>query len=279
MSVKWIKLSVGMFDDEKIKLIEQMPDADTILVVWVKLLAQAGKTNASGYIYLSENIPYTDEMLAAIFNRPLGNVRMALGVFKQFGMIEIDDESFISVSNWEKHQNVEGLDKIREQARIRQAKYRNNKRIGHMKDDTEDVVDDSNVTVTSRNALEEELELELEQEVDKEKDKNTIAPSVAFDEWWNLYNKKVDKKKCLAKYKLLLRDYTQEIIMSGTENYLGYLKKLSMQGEFVPNQKNPLTFLNGENFNDDYTINPKGGGRNGAYFQTPQSNLPPEVDW
>ena len=41
--VKWIKLSTQMFEDEKIKLIEQMPEADTILIIWVKLLAQAGK--------------------------------------------------------------------------------------------------------------------------------------------------------------------------------------------------------------------------------------------
>lgn len=43
--IKWIKLSVNMFDDEKIKLIETMPEADTIIVIWVKLLALAGRSN------------------------------------------------------------------------------------------------------------------------------------------------------------------------------------------------------------------------------------------
>src|SRR5690625_2691781 len=100
--IKWIKLSTKMFEDEKIRLIEKMPEADTILIIWVKLLAQAGKTNASGYIFLSENIPYTDEMLATIFNRPLNTVRMALETFQRFGMIEIDDQSYIKITNWEK---------------------------------------------------------------------------------------------------------------------------------------------------------------------------------
>src|SRR5690625_5422705 len=95
-NVKWIKLSVAMFEDEKIRLIEQMPDADTILVIWVKLLSQAGKTNSSGYIFLSDNIPYTDEMLATIFNRPVSTVRLALNTFVQFGMISIDDDHFRS---------------------------------------------------------------------------------------------------------------------------------------------------------------------------------------
>ncbi|MGF9744078.1 phage replisome organizer N-terminal domain-containing protein [Bacillus safensis] len=122
--IKFVKLSTNMFDDEKIKLIEQMPESDTLLIIWVKLLAQAGKTNASGYIYLSENVPYTEEMLSAIFNRPLGVVRMALNTFKQFGMIEINDNHYISICNWEKHQNVDAMNKIREDTRKRVAKHR-----------------------------------------------------------------------------------------------------------------------------------------------------------
>src|SRR5699024_1417113 len=157
-NVKWIKLSTTMFDDEKIKIIEQMPDADTILVIWIKLLNQAGKTNSSGYIFLSENIPYTDEMLATIFGRPLSTIRLALQTFEQLGMIGIDDNSFISISNWEKHQNIEGLDRIREQTRKRVAKHRERKHL-------EEPKKDSNVTVTLRNATEEELE----EDIDKSK--------------------------------------------------------------------------------------------------------------
>lgn len=172
MSVKWIKLSVGMFDDEKIKLIEQMPDADTILIIWVKLLAQAGRTNASGYIYLSENIPYTDEMLAAIFNRPIGTVRMALKVFMQFGMIEIDEENFINISNWEKHQNVESLDRIREQTRQRVARYRERKML-------EEPTKDSNATcnVTGNGHV---TDIEEEREEEKE-----IVPFVEIVNYLN----------------------------------------------------------------------------------------------
>lgn len=159
-NVKWIKLSTQMFEDEKIRLIEQMPEADTILIIWVKLLSQAGKTNANGYIYLSENIPYTDEMLATIFNRPLGTVRMALEVFKQFDMIEIDDESFINISNWDKHQSVQGLDKIRQQNRERVARHREKKKI---ESGNADVTLPCNGDVTDK-----ELDLELELELDKD---------------------------------------------------------------------------------------------------------------
>ncbi len=177
-NIKWIKLSTAMFEDEKIRLIEQMPDADTILVIWVKLLAQAGKTNASGYIYLNQNIPYTEEMLATIFNRPVNTVRLALKVFQEFGMIDIDDDQYISISNWEKHQNIEGLEKIREQTRKRVAKHREKQRLqkqekmllvtGENENKPLNNNDETqcNVTVTENNATEEELEEELD--IDKE---------------------------------------------------------------------------------------------------------------
>jgi len=124
MEVKWIKLLTGMFDDEKIKLIEAMPDADTILVIWVKLLTLAGKKNMNGYIFLAENIPYTDEMLSTLFNRPLNTIRLALDIFKKFKMVKFNNDGIAKITNWEKHQNIEGLDKIREQGRLRQKKHR-----------------------------------------------------------------------------------------------------------------------------------------------------------
>ncbi|MBV5122213.1 phage replisome organizer N-terminal domain-containing protein [Bacillus halotolerans] len=152
--IKFVKLSTQMFDDEKIKLIEQMPEADTLLIIWVKLLAQAGKTNASGYIFLSENVPYTDEMLAAIFSRPIGVVRMALETFRRFGMIEIDDQNYISICNWEKHQNVDALNKIREDTRKRVAKYREKQKALKLSQPSNVT---GNVTVTQCNEQEEEV--------------------------------------------------------------------------------------------------------------------------
>lgn len=122
--IKWIKITTNMFDDEKIKIIESMPEADMILVIWVKLLTLAGRKNMNGYIFLTENIPYTDEMLSTLFNRPINTIRLALETFQNFSMIEFNDNGFIKITNWGKHQSIEGMEKIREQNRIRQARFR-----------------------------------------------------------------------------------------------------------------------------------------------------------
>ena len=61
--VKWIKITTDIFDDEKILLIESLPESDSIIVVWFKLLCLAGKMNNSGVFMMNDSIAYTDEML------------------------------------------------------------------------------------------------------------------------------------------------------------------------------------------------------------------------
>ncbi|PIH05142.1 phage replisome organizer N-terminal domain-containing protein [Clostridium combesii] len=126
--VKWIKITTNMFDDEKIKLIDAMPERDTVHYIWMRLLVQAGKTNANGYIFLNDNVPYTEEMLSTIFNRPLNSLRFALKVLRDFGMIQIQEDKLIKIANWSKHQNIEGMEKVRQQTRERVAKHRAKKK-------------------------------------------------------------------------------------------------------------------------------------------------------
>jgi len=125
--VKWIKITTDIFDDEKMKIIDTMPARDEIIVIWFKLLSLAGKVNQDGLLVMNNNISYTPEMLTAIFNRKLNTVKLALSTFEGFGMIDIEDGETIGISNWNKHQNIEGMEKIREQNRLRKRKERENK--------------------------------------------------------------------------------------------------------------------------------------------------------
>ena len=87
-AVRWIKLSTDLFNDEKIKYIEQLPEADGILTIWIKMLVLAGVKNSGGEVYFNDEMPYTDEMLATIFNRKLNLIRLALETFRKLRMIE-----------------------------------------------------------------------------------------------------------------------------------------------------------------------------------------------
>ena len=158
--ITWIKLKTDMFENEKIKLIEALPDADTIIVIWVKLLSAAGKSNSNGFIMLTENIPMNEEEMATIFNRPLKTVRLALQTFKRYGMIEVEDEA-IRIKNWETHQNIGGMERVRKLNAERNKKYRERKKLAQLSaPNTEEYHDD--VDVTSYDATDK----------DKDKDKD-----------------------------------------------------------------------------------------------------------
>lgn len=170
--IKWIKITTDIFDDEKICLIDALPDPDAILVIWFKILTLAGKHNSNGLLMMTDKVHYTDEMLATIFRRPLNIVRMAIGVFEQFGMIEIID-GIISLPNWEKHQNVDGMEKIKEQTRNRVAKYRKKQKNLALGNVT------GNVTVTDGNALDKELDKELDKDIEINNNKVMISSSLS----------------------------------------------------------------------------------------------------
>lgn len=180
MELKWIKLCVNIFDDEKIALIESMPDADSIIVIWFKILCLAGKQNNCGVLMLSDRIPYTEEMLATIFRRPISTVRLALTTFESFGMIAIVNGT-ITIPNWEKHQSVDAVERYKDQTRERVANYRQRQKAiaaenssltqcNVTRNVTRNVT--CNADVTPCNAIEEDIDKDIEEdikEIDKEK--------------------------------------------------------------------------------------------------------------
>ena len=163
--IKWIKITTDIFDDEKMCLIDALPDRDAIIVIWIKLITLAGKLNRKGVLAISKNIIYTDETLAQTFHRPLNTVRMALEIFEKFEMVEKID-GVIVLPNWEKHQNIDGMEKIKEQNRNRAARHRQKQKLLAQNNEsnvTDNVMD--NVTVTHGNALDKDKELDKDIEI------------------------------------------------------------------------------------------------------------------
>lgn len=126
--VKWIKIVTDIFDDEKIMLIESLPEADSIIVIWFKLLCLAGKQNNSGVFQINGRIPYTEEMFATIFRRKINTVRLALHTFEQYGMIEIINDT-VTIPNWGKHQSIERIEARREYQRKYHQEYRRKQKL------------------------------------------------------------------------------------------------------------------------------------------------------
>lgn len=125
--VQWIKLQVDIFDNDKIKIIRKMPEGYAMVVVWIELMCLAGKANSDGMLVMSDEIPYTEEMLAAMFDMDQRLISLALKTFQHLRMIEVIDD-IILLKNWSKYQSNDKLATIRDQGRVRQQRFRDNRR-------------------------------------------------------------------------------------------------------------------------------------------------------
>ena len=166
--VKWIKLTTDMFDNRKIKHLRRLPDGNNIVLLWVMLLTMAGRCNAGGMIFLTENIPYTPKMLADELGFEENTVILGIEALEQLCMV-VTNNGYFTIAGWGEYQNLEGLETIREQNRQRVAKHREQKRLQDC--NTGNVT--GNVTVTLRNATDIEEEKDKELEVEKELNNST----------------------------------------------------------------------------------------------------------
>ena len=120
--MEWVKVRCDIFDHRKIKLIRKGPKGDTLVLLWVMLIAEAGKCGRGGALMISENKPYTVETLSLLLAMPESVVEQGLELFARLEMIERD--AVIRIRNWRKYQSEDKLEVRREKDRLRQQRHR-----------------------------------------------------------------------------------------------------------------------------------------------------------
>lgn len=180
-NVKWIKIVIDIFDDEKILLIESMPDGESMIVIWFKLLCLAGKINNGGVLLLNDRIAYTEEMLATIFRKSISTVRLALKTFEELQMILLVNNT-ITIPNWAKHQSLDRLEKQRiyhreymRKSRAKQADLVNGKSETEVNQEVKSIKEDKSNCKTNSEVHSEVNVKPLEEELDKEIYRNIVS--------------------------------------------------------------------------------------------------------
>lgn len=194
--VKWIKITTDIFDDEKMLLIESLPEADSIIVIWFKLLCLAGKMNNSGVFLMNNRIAYTDKMLSTIFRRKESTVQLALKTFEQFGMVEVVD-NVITIPNWDKHQSLDSYEKKKERDRIYQQERRQRqKELAAQSSDCQ-TTQSSDVAVSDKKR---EDEMRLDKKESERVEALSTTQSITYDSLVEKYGKAfVDERITRAK--------------------------------------------------------------------------------
>lgn len=129
--IKWIKLKTAMFNDDKIKVIQAMPEGDSLIVIWIRMLILAGVNDGDGHLMISENLPYTEDMLSTVFGKPLSVIRLAIKTFEMFGMIDSDNEGIYVRDFFRETDEDEGRS-VREYYRLKKAESREKAKRGRI---------------------------------------------------------------------------------------------------------------------------------------------------
>lgn len=179
--IKWVKMWIDILGHKKMKLIRSMPEGDSLALIWIFLILQAGESNRDGAVYFTENMPYNADMFAQIHDFNKNTVTLAFTTFRSLEMIDIYDD-VIYVRNWEKYQNIDSMAKVREQTRKRVAKHRENQKNATIEDKSVTCNVTRNATVTGGNATEERSKKKEERnknikDVCPEPDKSAPDPS------------------------------------------------------------------------------------------------------
>ena len=139
--VEWVKLYVDVIGNNKGKKIRRETN-DTTFLLWFYFISIAGKSNKNGALYQTENIPYTAKEIGLDYNFKEKQVQLAIDTFQRFDMIFLE-KNIIFIKNWEEYQNIDGLERIREQGRNRIAKYRASKQISEVEQEENRKIIDS----------------------------------------------------------------------------------------------------------------------------------------
>lgn len=126
--IEWIKITTSGYRNPKLCKIREMKDGNECCLFWYLLLQRAGECNDSGRVWITEDIPYSLKDLSKTFNFSQKKIQKFLEIFSEFFMIflDISHENIckISIINWEKYQNENKLQQIRENQKQRVARHR-----------------------------------------------------------------------------------------------------------------------------------------------------------
>lgn len=123
----WVKIMCDFLDHRKIKMIRKGPEGNTLVLLWLLMLTEAGKCNRGGYLMVSDSLPYSAETLSMVTDIPLPTVQLGLATLAGLDMIDRQDGA-IFIKNWGKYQSEDKLEARREKERKRQQRHRQNER-------------------------------------------------------------------------------------------------------------------------------------------------------
>ncbi len=121
--ILWFKTMADIFENRKIQLLLAQKNGDSYFRVWIQLMTLATQCGSEGKLLVSENIQMTIHEFSVIMGKSKKFMEKIINKLLELEMLVVEDNIYI-VKNWKKYQSFDKYEKILEQNRKRQAKYR-----------------------------------------------------------------------------------------------------------------------------------------------------------
>ena len=242
----WLKLMDNFFTQPRIKKLRKIAGGDTYTIIYLKM--QLLSLNDGGRLFfegIEENII---EEIALTIDEEIENVEVTFQYLLNQGLIEeiTKDEYLMPETKLLIGSETSAAERMR--------KHRNSKKALQCYADVTTCYDDVTNCYT---------DIDIEKDINKEyicanrganapiesANEATFDPKMHFEEFWNLYPKKVNKKKAKDKFCKVCK--SEEIFKQLTNGLNIQIKSknwLKENGQYIPH---PTTWLNGERWNDE----------------------------
>ena len=120
--MRYIKLPAHIFEDDKIKTVRSQKDGDSVILLYIMLMAVAVKSDNGGRLMLCDNIPYDDKILSNTLSLQLPIIKSGLESLVKYGLLTVSN-SIYSLSNYDEYADMKTIKERRQNAE-RQAKYK-----------------------------------------------------------------------------------------------------------------------------------------------------------
>lgn len=235
----WLKLRRDFFKRHDVSIIEDMDNGKDYLIFYLKLLCES--IDHDGNLRFSNEIPYTDKMLASVTKTNVDIVRSALKIFTELDMIEVREDKTIYMTELPKMLGSE----VASAERVRAFRARQKEK--------EALLGNANVTpakqlVTQEKELDKDIEKELSK---KEYIKNNIYINHAREE---------------ETYESIMNDF--EVSPSVRPMVWNFIKHCQLNGRTLTNDKlsGILFELDKQRLDDDEKVKTLQAAINGGYF-------------
>jgi predicted phage replisome organizer len=251
----WLKLKDDFFRDKRIKKLRRIAGGDTYTVIYLKLQLLSLKNNG---VLIYEGVEDTfEEELALDIDEDVDNVKITVSFLEANGLIDEEAPNQFTMTETIKCIGSESDSA----ARVR--KHRELKAQQQLALQCNGAVTTSNIEIDIRD---KKQDLETKDKMQEESTELAALPAnagdngqqivsfeeQAFNEFWKLYPKKVNKKGAFTSFKRIKHLKTElPLILAAVEKFKASKDWQKDNGQFIPH---PQTFINQERWKDQQEL-------------------------